>query len=114
MKSVFTCFAFSAVMIQVNHSVHDEYLGAVNGLGQSLAALARAIGPALGGAMWSISTKHHFVWLNFIVICCSFMVCLYLNQLLPASLDFKKKARKGQRAGDADGMSGEGGAPMMH
>jgi hypothetical protein len=114
LKSVFTCFAFSAVMIQVNHSVHDEYLGAVNGLGQSLAALARAIGPALGGAMWSISTKHHFVWLNFIVICCSFLVCLYLNQLLPASLDFKKKVRNGKQTGDADGTSGEGGAPMMH
>jgi len=91
LKSVFTCFAFSAVMIQVNHSVYDEYLGAVNGLGQSLAALARAVGPALGGALWSVSTRHHFVYLNFIVAALSFLFCLYLNQLLPASIDFKKK-----------------------
>ena len=93
LKSVFVCFAFSAVMIQVNHSVTDEYLGAVNGLGQSMAALARAIGPALGGALWSLSVHHHFVYLNFIVTALAFCFCLYLNQLLPASLDFKKQVK---------------------
>lgn len=111
LKSVFSCLAFGAVMIQVNHSVHDEYLGAVNGLGQSLAALARAIGPAIGGAMWSLSTRHHFVYLNFIVIAVAFCVCLYLNSLLPASLDYKKRVRNAKNAG-----SGESGAPgpMFH
>jgi MFS family permease len=101
LKSVFSCIAFGAVMIQVNHCVYDEYLGAVNGLGQSMAALARAIGPALGGAMWSVSTQHHFVYLNFIVCAVLFVVCMYLNQLLPASLDFKKKRKSKKGFDDA-------------
>ena len=41
----------------INNSVFDEALGAVNGLGQSMASLARAIGPAFGGLLWSISEK---------------------------------------------------------
>jgi len=110
LKSVCACFAFGAVMIQVNHSVHDEYLGAVNGLGQSMAALARAVGPAMGGALWSMSTKHHFVYLNFIVAACVFVLCLYLNQLMPASLDFKKRVPKRLRGLKTSGGGGEGPA----
>ena len=109
-KSLFACFAFSAVMIQVNHSVHDEYLGAVNGLGQSLAALARAIGPAMGGAFWSLSTKHHFVYLNFILIAVIFSVCLYMDKSLPPSLDYKKRVKKGSGAAAPEGDGGM----MMH
>eukprot|EP01034_Spumella_vulgaris_P025841 gene25841-32338_t len=66
-KSVMGCISFTAVMLQVNHSVYDEHLGAVNGLGQSLASLSRAVGPAIG--------------------------VLYINSILPPSLDIKKKAR---------------------
>ena len=113
LKSVFVCFAFSAVMIQVNHSVTDEYLGAVNGLGQSMAALARAIGPALGGALWSLSVHHHFVYLNFIVTALAFCFCLYLNQLLPASLDFKKQVKNKKPLSDDSG-SGSSSAPIFH
>lgn len=113
LKNVFACFSFGAVMIQVNHSVHDEYLGAVNGLGQSLAALARAIGPALGGALWSVSTKHHFVYLNFIVAACVYLFLLYLNQLMPPSLDFKKKIPKRLRGLKKSGDGGAG-APIFH
>jgi len=113
MKNVFACFSFGAVMIQVNHSVHDEYLGAVNGLGQSMAALARAIGPALGGALWSVSTKHHFVYLNFIVASVVYAFLLYLNQLMPPSLDFKKRIPKRLRGLQKGGDAGAG-APMFH
>lgn len=41
----------------INNSVLDESLGIVNGLGQSLASLARMVGPGFGGMLWSISTK---------------------------------------------------------
>ena len=51
-------------MIMINNSVFDEALGAVNGLGQSMASLARAIGPAFGGLLWSISEK--VIWSNSI------------------------------------------------
>ena len=41
----------------INNSVLDESLGVVNGLGQSLASLARMIGPGFGGILWSISME---------------------------------------------------------
>lgn len=47
--------AFLCVMLIVNQSGSGRELGAVNGIGQSFAALARAIGPALGGFLWSAS-----------------------------------------------------------
>ena len=50
------------MMIMINNSVLDESLGVVNGLGQSLASLARMVGPGFGGMLWSISTK---VMINF-------------------------------------------------
>ena len=46
------CTAFTASMIMLNNSVEDSHLGKVNGLGQSVAALARAVGPAVGGILW--------------------------------------------------------------
>ena len=41
----------------INNSVLDESLGVVNGLGQSLASLARMVGPGFGGILWSISME---------------------------------------------------------
>jgi MFS family permease len=92
-RYVCSCCSFTAVIIQVNHSVENQYLGRVNGLGQSLASLARAIGPALGGMLWSISTRIHFVFLNFLVTIVIFLFCIYINRLLPPSIDFKKKMK---------------------
>jgi hypothetical protein len=60
LKAVMGCLCFTAVTIQINHSVVQTHLGAVNGLGQSMASLARAVGPAVGGAMWSMSTQVKF------------------------------------------------------
>jgi len=96
-KNVCLAVAFTAVMIQVNHCVTEEYLGAANGLGQSLASLTRALGPAAGGFLWSLSTHHHFVFLNFIGASLLFMLCTFINRLLPRSLDFKKPPRKQKR-----------------
>jgi MFS family permease len=93
-KNVCAACSFTAVMIQVNHSVYEDYLGAVNGLGQSLAALARAIGPALGGMLWSMSIKNHFVFLNFIGVSVLLCCCGLLNRQLPNSIDFKKVDRR--------------------
>lgn len=132
MKSVMSCLSFTAVMIQINHSVTDKHLGKVmrlsrfilhtshftlrtrspshkyctlsspppfsimnstqvNGFGQSIASLARSLGPALGGILWSMSIHKKFVYFNFIATSLLLMVCLILNQKLPLSLDSKKK-----------------------
>ena len=81
--------SFTAVMILINHSVSDEYSARANGLGQCLAALARTIGPALGGAIWSLGTKFHSTFLIFISVVASLFFCLILNSFLPAYLDHK-------------------------
>lgn len=89
LKNICATFSFTAVMIQVNHSVSEEYLGAVNGLGQSLAALARAIGPALGGALWSMSSQTHNVFINFIAVAVFISIGGVINRHLPDSLEHK-------------------------
>ena len=54
------CLSFTAVMILINHSVVADDLGKVNGLGQSMASLTRAIGPAIG--MWiCMATMHTYI-----------------------------------------------------
>jgi hypothetical protein len=94
LKSVFSCMSFTAVTIQINHSCYDENLGAVNGLGQSFASLSRCIGPALGGLLWSISIKKHFIFTNFISVGIILLWCLYVSFLLPKSIDYKRKNTK--------------------
>jgi len=90
-KNLFTNFSFTAAVIMVNYSVTDEYLGAVNGLGQSLGALARSLGPAVGGLLWSVATKYDFVYLNFVAVIAVFALNYYVSYLAPASLDHRKK-----------------------
>ena len=99
-------------MNQINHSVYPEYLGVVNGLGQSLAAAARAIGPALGGLLWSISIQKNFVFLNFLGVMVVLMLSGYVNRLLPESINYKKGHGKKKQL-HQDGGEGEGGGMMM-
>eukprot|EP01032_Pedospumella_encystans_P012340 gene12340-14283_t len=95
LKNLFSCFMFTSSIIMVNHSVTDEYLGAVNGLGQSLGALARSLGPAVGGLLWSVATKYNFIYLNFIAVSMLFALNYYVSYLVPDSLDHRKKEKRG-------------------
>ena len=55
------CFGsiiFVATMCWVNNSVPNSCVGRANGMGQTMAALVRAIGPALTGFIWSGSVTH--------------------------------------------------------
>ena len=65
----------------------DEYLGAVNGFGQSVAAIARAVGPAVGGALWAWSVQTDFVYINFIAAGAFFVGCVIITARLPRSLE---------------------------
>ena len=71
-------------------SVPSRHLGKVNGMGQMIAALARAVGPALGGAFWSVSLRHDFVFLNFLLAAACLAACQVGVSLLPASLDRRR------------------------
>lgn len=90
LKNVMATLSFTAVMILVNHSVVEDYLGLVNGLGQSMAALMRGVGPALGGLLWSLAIKENFVYFNFMGVAAIFALTMLINRQLPASLDYKK------------------------
>jgi len=94
LKNLFSCFMFTSSIIMVNHSVTDEYLGAVNGLGQSLGALARSLGPAVGGLLWSVATRYNFIYLNFIAVTVIFGLNYYVSYLVPDSLDHRKKEKR--------------------
>ncbi len=66
-------------------------MGLVNGLGQSMASAARCIGPAVGGLVWSLGVRFHFLFLNFIVVAFLLVICIILGYYLPTSLDYAKK-----------------------
>lgn len=90
-KNSLAVVTFTAVIILVNHSVPSRYLGKVNGMGQSFAALARAAGPALGGALWSVTVRYDAVFLNFIFASCMLALGQFIVSHLPASLDRKRE-----------------------
>lgn len=88
-KYILSCIAFTSSMILISHSVPDQDLGKVNGLGQSLGALARAVGPALGGIFWSLGLQLHFIFANFTLVAVVLLLCVFVNSLLSPSLDSK-------------------------
>lgn len=57
LRTMFTSFTFSSVMVLVNETTTSETLGIINGIAQAFASLVRTIGPALGGIMWSSSLR---------------------------------------------------------
>mmetsp|Transcript_5488 Transcript_5488/g.14737 ORF Transcript_5488/g.14737 Transcript_5488/m.14737 type:complete len:581 (-) Transcript_5488:269-2011(-) len=72
MYTVSGCGCFTCVMVLVNNSASTAaQRGKVNGMGQTFASLARAIGPALAGALWSVSVRFSTVpghqWLPFVL-----------------------------------------------
>jgi hypothetical protein len=56
LKAITATNAFTGSLILVNAAAPKQSLGAVNGAGQSLASLVRALGPALGGLSWGWSS----------------------------------------------------------
>ncbi len=46
---------FTPAMLLVNLAAPPKDLGSVNGVGQTVSSLVRAMGPALGGVLWAFS-----------------------------------------------------------
>ena len=65
-KAFAQCSAFTGAIIMVNAAPQPEQLGDVNGVGQTLAALVRGIGPAMGGIMWAASLDIHSAGQQFL------------------------------------------------
>jgi MFS family permease len=56
-KAALMASSFTAVMLLINNSSRGAALGAINGVAQSVASLVRAVGPTLGGALFSASLR---------------------------------------------------------
>lgn len=52
------CLAFTGMMVMVSNSAEPGMIGLVNGVLQSCLALVRALGPTVGGVLWSFSLKN--------------------------------------------------------
>jgi hypothetical protein len=78
------------VIIFVNHSAYDYQLGTINGIGQTVAAGARSVGPALGGLLWSLSVKIHFLYINYLLSILLFLVMFGISFTLSPSIDQAK------------------------
>ncbi|KAG2188678.1 hypothetical protein INT44_003817 [Umbelopsis vinacea] len=79
-------FSYTAIMLMVNNSAPVDQLGTVNGVGQTSVSFVRAIGPALGGSLWSFSLTSGFGFpfnYYFVFIFMSFLSLLnYLSTLV--------------------------------
>eukprot|EP01104_Vermistella_antarctica_P003012 TRINITY_DN1318_c0_g1_i2.p1 TRINITY_DN1318_c0_g1~~TRINITY_DN1318_c0_g1_i2.p1 ORF type:complete len:745 (-),score=181.09 TRINITY_DN1318_c0_g1_i2:1897-4131(-) len=91
LRILFASTTFVPVMVFVNNSVPTHNLGTVNGVGQACASLARAIGPALGGAIWSMSESIRQVpghqYILFVAVAACIVATLLLSYRLPPSLE---------------------------
>lgn len=75
----------------INNTAEEKDLGLVNGLGQSMASAARCLGPAIGGLVWSLSVRIHFLFLNFIVVSILLVIAIMLGEQMSPSVDYAKK-----------------------
>ena len=72
-------------MVLVNTAGPKSELGAINALGQMIAAFVRALGPFLGGILWGASL--HVPTPGHEYLCFSLVACLFLSmQLVYASV----------------------------
>ncbi|KAL0059946.1 hypothetical protein AAF712_013295 [Marasmius tenuissimus] len=72
-------FAFTAIAILINSMTPPESVGYANGIAQSIASLARCVGPILGGFLWSLSTESNpsRFYLSFVtcaVVCAAALI----------------------------------------
>ncbi|KAJ7056706.1 major facilitator superfamily domain-containing protein [Mycena amicta] len=71
-------FSFGAIFMFILSSAPKSSRGTVNGISQTSVAIARAIGPALGTSLFSLSAQHnllggYFVYAVFFVLSCAAM-----------------------------------------
>ncbi|KAL0571190.1 hypothetical protein V5O48_010770 [Marasmius crinis-equi] len=50
-------FAYTSISILLNYMTPPQAVGVANGIAQSIASLARCVGPVLGGLLWSMSIE---------------------------------------------------------
>ena len=86
-KQVHSAIAFTDIIVLVNNSTTTENLGVVNGLGQSFASLARAIGPLIAGYLWSLAEATSFPPIPYLFIVGLGVLTLLVSFSLRRELD---------------------------
>ncbi|KAH7907474.1 hypothetical protein BJ138DRAFT_1116658 [Hygrophoropsis aurantiaca] len=82
--------SFGCIFMFVTSSAPSkDSLGSINGMGQTLASVARAIGPAMSTSLFAVSEQHHLLGGNavylFLVLLTVFF--LWLTSRLPGELE---------------------------
>jgi MFS family permease len=78
-----------SVMIFINNAVPPERMATANGLGQTLGAAARTVGPALGGWLWTAAVRAALPGGGALVFAVAAVLCVVLGAvslLYPASI----------------------------
>lgn len=93
-RSVSACTTFTGVLILVSNSASPENMGAVTGLSHSFCNFFRAVGPAIGGLVWSYASGkrfflHQFLAWDFVVLLST--LTYGLSFYLPPSLTQPKR-----------------------
>ncbi|RUS16332.1 major facilitator superfamily domain-containing protein [Endogone sp. FLAS-F59071] len=94
-----TTISYTAVMLMINNSANSDMLGTVNGFGQTSASFVRAVGPALGGTLWSWSLTNNASfpfnnWFIFFVMSGLTLIGYVQSLPLPESVG---EAREGEQ-----------------
>eukprot|EP00668_Euglena_longa_P005736 GGOE01006771.1.p1 GENE.GGOE01006771.1~~GGOE01006771.1.p1 ORF type:complete len:541 (+),score=137.41 GGOE01006771.1:68-1624(+) len=91
--------SFTAIILMMTNACPMAYLGAMNGIGQSLVSFARAFGPAMAGLLWSASiTPDLERWFPlrqatiFVLLGAFGLLALLLGLLLPPSIQHPYEA----------------------
>eukprot|EP00058_Branchiostoma_floridae_P009004 XP_002594492.1 hypothetical protein BRAFLDRAFT_124963 [Branchiostoma floridae] len=84
--------SFTAIMVMVGNSAMPYFRGTVNGISQSFVALARLLGPIVGGNLFAWTTENGLPWpLNFHLVfylaVLIDVIILCLTLLLPDSIN---------------------------
>jgi MFS family permease len=88
---------FSSMTIMSNNSVTSANMGRLNGIAQSMVALTRAVGPALGTYMFSLTLRVNVfpfnVYFMFFMVAILFLSLLIIAAPLPKSLNEPKTTK---------------------
>lgn len=83
--------AFTVCMVVVNNSSMPMTRGTVNGLAQTTASLARAVGPAIGGVAFALSVANGAASLTWYTIGILGFGLAFYSLRLPPSIDQKRE-----------------------
>lgn len=96
---------FSSVMTMISNSVFPETMGSANGLGQSMVAFTRMLGPFIAASILAVSVSPSMIWplnhgrLAFYTVGAIGVVNLFISLRLPKSVNVPRiEAEDAKRA----------------